>query len=54
MKIVYHDGPSEYETQGHGVIRRGVPREMDDAYAQGLIDQGIVQLAEPTSVETED
>lgn len=40
MMIVFHDGPQFLETQGQGIIERGVPREMDNQYAYSLIDSG--------------
>ena len=42
MMIVFHDGPQFLETQGQGIIERGVPREMDNQYACSLIESGQV------------
>lgn len=43
MKIIFHDGPELYETQGLGQILRGVPRELPDDYAKDLIARGEVE-----------
>lgn len=52
MRIVYHEGDPALELpEGEGVIEKGVPREVRDDIAAGLIERGDFFEAPETGEE---